>query len=108
MRTNYRRWSEIPYQGEQTPPKAYPAPAYFPMFFIFRQRNNEFLDSFPQRINWQIKNPIEVDWGTELSIVEQTLASITPQQIHIAQYWGTVEAIQNMTPMIFSFAKNID
>lgn len=105
MRTNYRRWSEYPYQGEQIPPKAYPAPAYFPMFFIFRQRNNEFLDPFRQPINWQIKNPIEVDWGTELSIVEQTLSSVTPQQIRIAQYWGTVEATQNMTPMIFNLAK---
>lgn len=105
MRTNYRRWSEYPYQGEQTPPKAYPAPAYFPMFFIFRERNNEFLDPFRRRINWKIKHPIEIEWGTELFIVEQTLSSITPQQIRIAQYWGTVEATQNMTPMIFNLAE---
>ncbi|MGM7723719.1 vanadium-dependent haloperoxidase [Metabacillus sp. Hm71] len=105
MRTNYRRWSEYPYQGEQTPPKAYPAPAYFPMFFIKRQGNNIFLDPFGQRIHWQIKHPLEIDWEKELSIVEQTLASLTPQQIRLAQYWGTVEATENMTPMIFSFAK---
>ena len=105
MRTNYRRWSAYPYQGEQTLPKPYPAPAYFPMFFIFRERNNEFLDPFRQRINWKIKHPIEIEWGIELSIVEQILSSITPQQIRNAQYWGTVEAIQNMIPMIFNLAQ---
>lgn len=105
MRTTYRRWSEYPYQGEQTPPKGYPAPASYPKFFIIRQNTNEFLDPFQQRITWQIKNPIEVDWGKELFIVEQTLSSLTSQQIRIANYWGTVEATQNMTPMIFTLAK---
>jgi len=106
MRTNYRRWSEYPYLGEQSPPTAYPAPAYFPMFFISRQRNNEFLDPFRQRINWQIKNPFDVDWEAELTIVEQTLSFITPQQIRIAQYWGTAEATEKMTPLIFNLAKD--
>jgi PAP2 superfamily len=105
MRTNYRRWSEYPYPGEQTPPIAYQAPADYPMFSIFRQNNNEFVDPFGQRINWQIRNPIEINWGNELTFVEQTLLSITPQQKRIAQFWGSVEATQNMTPLIFSLAK---
>ncbi|MGG4491010.1 vanadium-dependent haloperoxidase [Metabacillus idriensis] len=105
MRTTYRRWSEYPYQGEQTPPKGYPAPASYPMFFIIRQNSSEFLDPFQQRITWQIKNPIGVDWGKELLFVEQTLSSLTSEQIRIANYWGTVEATQNMTPMIFNSAK---
>ncbi|KKI92915.1 hypothetical protein WQ54_06990 [Bacillus sp. SA1-12] len=105
MRTNYRRWSEYPYQGEQTPPKPYPAPAYYPMFFIRRHGNNAFLDPFRQQITWQIKHPLEINWGMELSIVEQTLSSLTPQQIRLAQYWGMEEATENMTPMIFSLAK---
>ncbi|WP_429875874.1 vanadium-dependent haloperoxidase [Fictibacillus sp. NRS-1165] len=105
MRTNYRRWSEHPYLGEQTPPQQNPEPAYFPMFFILRQRNNEFLDPFQQRILWQIKNPNEIDWGFELTIVERTLSSITPEQRQLAQYWGMVEATQNMTPMIYNYAQ---
>jgi len=105
IRTNYRRWSEYPYQGEQTPPKPYPAPAYFPMFFIYRHNNNEFLDPFRRLINWQIKHPLEINWESELSIVEQTLASITPEQIRLAQYWGMAEATENMTPLIFNLAK---
>ncbi|SDH85301.1 vanadium-dependent haloperoxidase [Alteribacillus bidgolensis] len=105
MRTIYRRWSEYPYPGEQTPPKAHPEPAYFPMFFVSRRENNEFLDPFRLRIIWQIKNPIKVDWETELSIVEQTILSLTPQKIQIAQFWGNAEATQNMIPMIFSLAR---
>ncbi|MFC0189481.1 phosphatase PAP2 family protein [Fictibacillus aquaticus] len=105
MRSNYRRWSQYPYQGEQTPPTPEPAPAYFPMFFIRRQSSSEFLDPFGQRIVWQIKNPLEIDWGKELLLVEQTLSSLTPQQIYSAQYWGTVEATQIMTSMIYSLGK---
>ncbi|WP_281974637.1 vanadium-dependent haloperoxidase [Halobacillus litoralis] len=105
MRTSYRKWSEYPYSGEQAPPEPYPAPAYFPMFFIFRQGNNEFLDPFRQRIHWQIKTPDSVEWGAELSFVEQTLSSLTPQKIQLAQYWGNAEATQNMLPMIFNLAE---
>lgn len=105
MRISYRKWSEYPYQGEQAPPHPYPAPAYYPMFFIFRQGNNEFLDPFRQRINWQIKNPDNVEWATELSIVEKTLSSLTPPQIQLAQYWGNAEATQNMLPMVFNLAR---
>ena len=105
MRTNYRKWSEYPYPGEQTPPAPHPAPAYFPMFFIFRRGNNEFLDPFSQRINWQIKTPDNIEWRTELSFVAQTLSSLTPQKVQLAQYWGNAEATQNMLPMIFNLSK---
>ncbi|SFJ49816.1 PAP2 superfamily protein [Halobacillus dabanensis] len=105
MRISYRKWSQYPYQGEQFPPQPSPAPAYFPMFFIFRQGNDEFLDPFRQRINWQIKNPENIDWARELSIVEQTLSVLTPAQTQLAQYWGTAESTQNMLPMIFNLAR---
>jgi hypothetical protein len=35
------------------------------MFFIIRHRNNEFPDPFQKRINWQIKNPIDGEWGID-------------------------------------------
>jgi hypothetical protein len=105
MPTNYRRWSEYPYPEESIPPKGYPEPAYLSMFFILRRTNNDFLDLFHQRINWRIKHPNNIDWGTELSIVQQTLKSLTPQQIHIAQYWGTGELTEKITTMIFRFAE---
>lgn len=105
MRTGYRRWTEHPYPGERIPPKGSPEAAYWPMFFISRGRENEFLDPFRQRINWRIKNPNDIDWEAELFIVEQTLTSLTPQQRRIAQYWGTGELTEKITTMIFGLAK---
>lgn len=105
MRTSYRRWTKHPYPGEQFPPKGSPEAGYWPMFFISRGRDSDFLDPFQQRINWRIKNPNDIDWGTELFIVEQTLKSLTSQQIHLAQYWGAVEVTERITPIIFSLIK---
>ncbi|MBD1381240.1 vanadium-dependent haloperoxidase [Metabacillus arenae] len=103
MRTSYRKWTEHPYPGEETPPKGSPGAGYWPMFFITRGRNNDFLDPFRQRIQWKIKNPNDIDWEIELLLVEQTLQSLTPYQIRLAKYWGTAEATKRMTPMIFNF-----
>lgn len=105
MRLSYRRWTEHPYQGEAVPPKGSPEAANGPMFFIKRGNNNQFISPFQQQINWRIKNPTEIDWNAELSIVEQTLKSITPQQIQIAQYWGTGEITEKFAALIFRLAK---
>lgn len=72
--------------------------------FISRGRDNVFLDPFHQRINWRIKNPEGIDWETELLIVEQTLNSLTPQKIQIAQYWGTGELTEKINTILFSLA----
>ncbi|MEY9865168.1 hypothetical protein ABIE66_000547 [Peribacillus sp. B2I2] len=104
MRTNYRRWTEYPYAGESIPPKGSPEAGFWPMFFISRGRDNVFLDPFHQRFNWRIKNPEGIDWETELLIVEQTLNSLTPQKIQIAQYWGTGELTEKINTILFSLA----
>ncbi|MDQ7865030.1 hypothetical protein RCO48_39785 [Peribacillus frigoritolerans] len=75
------------------------------MFFISRGKDNDFLDPFHQRIIWRIKNPLEIDWETELFIVEETLKSLTSQQIRIAQYWGTGELTAKITTLIFNLAE---
>jgi hypothetical protein len=104
MPTGYRRWSEHPYQGEPFPPKGSPAAGFWPMFFISKGANHTFFDPFHQRINWIIKNPNDIDWEAELSIVEQTLKSLTPQQIYNAQYWGTGELTVKISNMISGLA----
>jgi hypothetical protein len=108
MRTSYRRWTKFPYPGERIPPKGSPEAGYWTMFFISRGRDNDFLDPFHQRINWRIKNPNDIDWETELFIVENTLKSLTPQQIRIAQYWGTGEITAKITTMIFGLAEKYE
>ncbi|WP_243299581.1 vanadium-dependent haloperoxidase [Bacillus litorisediminis] len=106
MRLNYRRWSEHPYEGEQFPPANNSSEVgYWPMFFISRVGDHTFLDSFGQRIHWEIRNPRNIDWETELVIVEQTLYSLTPQQKQIARYWGTGEITEHISHMIFDLAR---
>lgn len=105
MRTSYRRWTEHPYPGEQIPPKASPEAGYWPMFFISRVGDYDFLDYFQQRIIWKIKNPNDINWKTELLIVEQTLKSLTAQQRQVAQYWGTGEVAEKVTTMICHLAE---
>jgi hypothetical protein len=104
MRANYRRWSEYPYPGEENPPQGSSEPRDWPMFFIFREKDNIFLDPFRQRINWRIKNPNDIDWEKELPIVEATLKLLTPSQIQIAKYWGTVEITERISTMTCDLA----
>ncbi|MCY9025051.1 vanadium-dependent haloperoxidase [Priestia megaterium] len=105
MRTSYRKWKEYPYDGEKTPPKGSSEAGYWPMFFFSKGRDNNFLDPFHQPINWRIKNPDEINWKTELFLVDQTLKSLTPQQRQIAQYWGTGELSAKITAMIFDLGE---
>ncbi|MDQ0219287.1 hypothetical protein [Peribacillus cavernae] len=107
MRTSYRKWTEHIYPGEKNPPKGSPGAGYWPMFFISRGRDN---DSYPfrQRIQWRIKYPNDIDWGTELFTVEQTLKSLTTQQIRLAQYEEQLNQ-PNELPLYFSVSlKSID
>lgn len=104
MVRSFRKWSEHPYPGDTTPPKSNMDLSKWPLFYITRAKNNQFLDPFRQPIHWKIKNPNDMDWGTELLIVEQTLASLTPKQIQIAKYWGTGKLISKMATLIYDFA----
>ena len=101
MPTNYRRWSQHPYQGEVSPPIGNPKPGNWPMFFIKRDVNGEFLDPFQQKISWQIQDPNTIDWNAEMNLFMNTLSKLTPEQIRIAHYWGTGEVISKLSPMIF-------
>ena len=105
MPINYRKWSEYPYQGEMELPTGNPLPGRWPMFFIRRSANNEFLNPFQRRISWNIKDPNQINWEAELAIVQQTLVSLTPEHIRIAHYWGTGEVSAKLTSMIFRLAE---
>jgi len=105
MRITYRKWSEHPYSGENSLPKGSPEAAYWPMFFIAKTGDNKFSDPFHEPINWKIKNPKDIDWGTELLIVEQTLKSLTAQQVNSARYWATGELSAKISNIIFSLCE---
>ncbi|MGO4889503.1 vanadium-dependent haloperoxidase [Anaerobacillus sp. MEB173] len=97
----YRRWSQHPYFGEVIPPIGSPEASRGPMFFFNRDRNNHFFDPFGKPINWRIKHPNDIDWEGELLIVQQALQSLTPQQIELANYWGTMEMTKRLSPLLF-------
>jgi PAP2 superfamily len=102
-RRDYLRWSQIPYPGELYPPMnaVTPEAGSWPMFFVSR-RGQDFIDPFGQTIRWNIKNPNTINWESELIIVQQTLKNITPQQIRIAQSWGTGEVSKQVIPVIYN------
>ena len=98
---NYLRWSQIPYPGESYPPTPVtPEAGSWPMFFITR-RGQEFFDPFKNSIRWRIKNPDTIDWEKELYFVKQVMQQITPEQIRIAQRWGTGEVSKQIIPIIY-------
>ncbi|MGD6831346.1 vanadium-dependent haloperoxidase [Sutcliffiella halmapala] len=101
MRSNYRKWSEYPYQGEQVPPRGAPESGYWPMFFFRRESASRFIDPFGRPIHWQINNPLDINWESELQLVEQTRYAITPQQIQSAQYWATGELTSRFSRLIY-------
>ncbi|MGM0834815.1 MAG: vanadium-dependent haloperoxidase [Bacillota bacterium] len=101
MRSNYRKWSEYPYQGETVPPRGDSQAGYWPMFFFKRESASRFIDPFGRPIQWQIKNPLDIDWQAELQIVEQTMNTITPQQIERARYWATGEFTAKFSRLIY-------
>ncbi|MDR7071327.1 vanadium-dependent haloperoxidase [Fictibacillus barbaricus] len=103
MERDYLKWSEHPYAGEQYPPlnPVTPQAGSWPMFF-FTRRGQKFFDPFGKPVNWKIRNPNLIDWASELIIVQNTMRNITPQQIQIAQYWGTGEVSRKVTPIIYN------
>jgi membrane-associated phospholipid phosphatase len=48
--------------------------------------------------------PGEIDWNSELAVVEQTMQNLTPQEIQSAQYWAAGELTERFTNLIYQYA----
>ncbi|WP_110112075.1 vanadium-dependent haloperoxidase [Bacillus sp. CGMCC 1.16541] len=101
MRTPYRKWSAYPYQGEQVPPVGLAEAGSWELFFLKRKGMNEFTDPFGRPIQWAIKDPNEINWNEEMTMVQRTLLTSNPQQAQIATYWGTGELTEKVTTTIY-------
>ncbi|WP_394236402.1 phosphatase PAP2 family protein [Niallia oryzisoli] len=101
----YKKWSEYPYPGQSTPPKGKPLHEFWPLVFIVRSGTHVFLDSNQRRINWKLTHPNQVNWESELLMVQQTLASLTPEQKKLAEYWGNGIVVEKVTPIIYRLAE---
>lgn len=102
---SYKKWSEHPYPGQPTPPKGKQLHEFWPLVFIVRSGTHVFLDSFKRRIKWKLPHPNQINWESELVLVQQTLASLTPKQKQLAEYWGNGIVVEKVTPIIYRLAE---
>ncbi|MGM8213647.1 vanadium-dependent haloperoxidase [Virgibacillus sp. W0430] len=94
------KWSEIPYGGEKHPPRnpVDPTASSWPMHYLTFKDNRFFGPD--GEIQFTIRHPNTIDWNRQLRIVHRTLRTITPEQIEIANYWGTGAATKQWSPII--------
>lgn len=99
-KTNYLEWSQLPYGGEETPPNdgIDPLAESWSTYFIKRRGSRFFGPKGPLQFN--IQNPNDIDWESELAVVQETMDHITREQIQIAKFWGTGVATKQWTPII--------
>lgn len=98
-----RTWSTLSYAGEdRVPPAEDPKAGSWPTYFLKRSTKGSFTDMNGNPIAFRIQQPdMDIDFeGEQLDIVRETLEKITPEQIDIAEYWGTGPATKQWTPII--------
>ncbi|WP_347549008.1 phosphatase PAP2 family protein [Pseudalkalibacillus hwajinpoensis] len=102
MADSYEKWSELPYAGEKEPPHnpEEPLAGSWPDYYLRNSPPGRFetLNGRPLRL--EIKPPSSIDWEKELKKVQRTLEQITPEQVKLAEYWGTGVASKQWTPII--------
>ncbi|MEH7416508.1 phosphatase PAP2 family protein [Neobacillus drentensis] len=101
MGYNYPRWSKLPYTGENSPPNnpEEPLAGSWPLIFLKRDGRGWFTDPLGNPIP-NVKDPNTIDWHSQLRAVQETLSHLTVEEQVIADYWGTGQAIKQITPII--------
>lgn len=100
--TDNIRWSKLPYAGETTPPNN-PVDSFagsWPTYFFQNDGRGTFRDYTGKAIDWNLLDPLTVDFNKELNIVKRVQKHITKKQIRIAKYWGTGAASKQWTPIL--------
>ncbi|MBS4538741.1 vanadium-dependent haloperoxidase [Clostridium sp. D2Q-11] len=96
-----RKWSELPYAGEDTVPQGLdPNAGSWPLYFMDRNTEGEFTTLDGKVINFDILNPDYFNFNKELLIVKETLDNLTQEEKVIAEYWGDGPATKQWTPII--------
>lgn len=102
MNTKYLRWSEVPYAGEakQTTNPVTPLAGSWPLIYLKRDRNGNFLTPNGRKMKLPITHPNLINFNRELLIVQNTLKTLTPNQKKIGIYYGTGVPTKQWTPVI--------
>lgn len=102
MKGDYLRWSKSISAEELTPPDnpVTPFACSWPLFFLKRSRQGTFLDPYGRELKLMIKHPHRVDFEQELTIVQDTLKTLSPSQIKIARYYGEGVPTKQWIPVL--------
>lgn len=96
-----RKWSELSYAGEDRVPQGItPSAGSWPLFFIRRDEDGNFITLDGEVINFEILHPDSFDFDKELLVVKEALDNLTAEQKTIAEYWGDGPATKQWTPII--------
>ncbi|EDL65434.1 vanadium-dependent haloperoxidase [Bacillus sp. SG-1] len=100
--SNYLKWSEVPYAGEQFPPAdpVTPLAGSWPLLFLQADKKGNFFNPRGKKLKLPITHPEQIDFERELKIVQRTLTTLTPAQKEIATYYGTGVPTKQWTPVI--------
>ncbi|MFZ3589276.1 vanadium-dependent haloperoxidase [Bacillus sp. DJP31] len=99
---SFKKWSETPYAGESKPPRSgvEPQAGSWPLTYLLRDDEGDFLDPDGTRIKLAIKKPETIDWNQQLRIVQGVDQNLTEEEKLIATYWGTGVPTKQFTPMM--------
>jgi hypothetical protein len=101
VKRKYKRWSKLPYAGEDVPPQnpEQPLAGSWPLFFLKRNKKGRFLTPDGEKLKFNIKDPRKIDWEHQLTHVQEKITKHTDHEINAAKYWGTGVATKQWTPI---------
>lgn len=100
MHYNYPLWTQLPYAGQNHPPRnpVNPYAGSWNLHYLDRGRYGfTTLDGEP--IKLKLKDPRTIDWRRELKQVQHTISHLTNDQIMIAKFWAEGPPSKQWTPI---------
>lgn len=97
---SYKKWSKIAYPGMYEPYEGIePNAGNAPLYCIEKDSYGSYYTLFGEKINFNIKDPNTIDFNTELTEVQYTLAHLNHNQLAIANFWGKGVPAQQWLPI---------
>ncbi len=96
-----RKWSELSYAGEKRVPIGIdPTAGSWPLYYFTRLYNGKFANLAGIPVDFEIQNPNNFNFDTELVIVKEALKNLNPYLKQSVLYWGDGPATKQWTPII--------
>lgn len=97
----YTPWQTISYAGSQSlPVPETPDAGSWPLCFLKRDSNNQFLTPYGEIFNITIKDPhLSLNLASEFAYLSNIQCNLTDEQVKIAKYWGDGPATKQFMPI---------